>query len=74
MDEQMALMPDIVPLLAERPERLGRTEVDYIAPRTIPNKATGFLSGYDLTLNPYSGCSFGCTYCYAVRFSGRKDA
>ncbi len=27
------------------------------------------MADYDFTLNPYSGCSFGCTYCYAAFFS-----
>ena len=27
------------------------------------------MGDYDFTLNPYSGCSFGCTYCYAAFFS-----
>ena len=30
------------------------------------------MGEYDFTLNPYSGCSFGCTYCYAAFFS--RDA
>ena len=30
------------------------------------------MDAYDFTLNPYSGCSFGCTYCYAAFFS--RDA
>ncbi|MXW23917.1 MAG: radical SAM protein [Chloroflexi bacterium] len=32
-------------------------------------RATGFMGEYDFTLNPYSGCAFGCTYCYAAFFS-----
>ena len=33
-------------------------------PKSLLNKGTGFLSDYTHSLNPYTGCSFGCSYCY----------
>lgn len=40
---------------------------------SILTKATGFMGTYDFTLNPYSGCSFGCTYCYAAFFAREQE-
>ena len=56
-----------------RPSRIGETSVEYKPAREILTRATGFMDAYDFTLNPYSGCSFGCTYCYAAFFSRTKQ-
>jgi DNA repair photolyase len=42
--------------------------VEEINARSIFSAATGFIrrGGFDWTCNPYLGCSFGCTYCYAM--------
>jgi DNA repair photolyase len=32
--------------------------------KTILTPAAGFVSEFSHTLNPYSGCAFGCKYCY----------
>ena len=56
-----------------RPSRIGEVKVGYDAPREILTKATGFMDEYDFTLNPYAGCSFGCTYCYAAFFSKTRE-
>ena len=53
-------------------ERTGQADVAYVSTGQLLTKATGFMDAYDFTLNPYSGCSFGCTYCYAAFFS--RDA
>ena len=56
-----------------RPLRIGHVKVGYDVTREILTKATGFMDEYDYTLNPYAGCSFGCTYCYAAFFSKTRE-
>lgn len=48
---------------------MGHTEITYVKAGSILTEAKGFMEDYDFTLNPYSGCSFGCNYCYAAFFS-----
>ena len=60
-------------LEAARPSRIGETALAYKPTGDILTKASGFMDTYDFTLNPYSGCSFGCSYCYAAFFSRDKE-
>ena len=60
------------PAAVAGPASIGQTAITYAPASQVLAKPTGFLEAYDFTLNPYSGCSFGCTYCYAAFFS--RDA
>ena len=66
-------LPFEEPVTPDRPNQLGQAVVEYSPVRDILTRASGFMGEYDYTLNPYSGCSFGCTYCYAAFFSMSRE-
>ena len=44
--------------------RVMAADIRQIQVKSILSPASGYIGAYDYTVNPYTGCHFGCSYCY----------
>ncbi|MDE2966321.1 MAG: radical SAM protein [Chloroflexota bacterium] len=56
-----------------RPATQGSADVIYADSTAILARPSGKLEWLDFTLNPYQGCTFACTYCYAAFFAPEEE-
>jgi DNA repair photolyase len=55
------------------PEQFGPARVGVRETARILHDVSEYMAPLDYSLNPYVGCSFGCSYCYAVFFAPEEE-
>lgn len=55
------------------PDQIGRASVKDIHVKQVLTKTNGSIKDYDFSLNPYIGCGFGCSYCFASFFQAEQE-
>jgi len=62
-----ASLAGIARMAAASPKLRQRSDVEYFAlqSRSVLNRESSGRMPFAWTINPYRGCEFGCTYCYA---------
>jgi len=55
------------------PDRIGPARVTEVETLSLLSPGKGKMSWYDFALNPYRGCSFGCSYCYAQAYVADEE-